>query len=224
VGGAGRVRPMHRTAKVHRIAARPVRGGIPSCICEALLGVMERDSQESIHEGATAGNTDRVSGVQPSFGVGIPWSGIHAGGGWNCLPTLGGTGQAQGLPLPWPWRSLMWGRRVGPQGRPSNCRGLGTGIRGQELRGEVAGGRAREGLARRPHGRIGTGRVGDMLASRTHGGRSAGPPVAPGCIRTHIRRRVEGCQGGVAGGVPPHKGGPQARPSNCRGQGSGDRG
>ncbi len=57
-------------------------------------------------------------GVQPSFGVGTVWRGDHAGDGWNCLPALGetqgrrqawlqrevsqlgGTGQAQGLPLP----------------------------------------------------------------------------------------------------------------------------
>ncbi len=43
-------------------------------------------------------------------------------------------------------------------------------------------------------------------------GRRVGQLVAQGYIRTHTWR-VEGYQGGVAGGVPPHKGGPQARPS-----------
>ncbi len=39
-----------------------------------------------------------------------------------------------------------------------------------------------------------------------------------GAVFRARRGAGEGCQGGVAGGVPPHKGGPQARTSNCSGQ------
>ncbi len=83
----------------------------------------------------------------------------------------------------------------------------GAGVRGQELRGEAPGGRAREWRGTRTHGRVGTRRVGDTMESRRHGGGGDGPLASQGYIRTH-NRRVEGCQGGVAGGVPPHKGGP----------------
>ena len=40
-------------------------------------------------------------------------------------------------------------------------------------------------------------------------------------VQTVRRRRganVAWCLGGVAGGIPPHKGGPKARPHNCSGQ------
>jgi len=38
--------------------------------------------------------------------------------------------------------------------------------------------------------------------------RHTGPLVAQGYIRTH-NRLMKRCQGGVAGGIPPHKGGPE---------------
>ncbi len=138
----------------------------------------------------------------------------------------------QGLPLPWPRRSRIGAARRAAMTPHTRRR---ENIRGA-LRGESP--RTREG--RRPdrpkQQRPGTA-GGDALPSnaRTAGfahtrpGRHAarrrkagiaharwrcdGLPVAKGCIRTHIWRRVEWCQGGVAGGVPPHKGGPKARPS-----------
>jgi len=112
----------------------------------------------------------------------------------------GGTGQAQGLPLRWARRALIWGRGTGAlvaQGyirthtrrRVEGCHGgvaggvpphkggpelQGSGVRGQGLRGEVLGGRAREWRGTRTHGRVGTGRVDDTLEPRTHGGGALG--------------------------------------------------
>ena len=109
---------------------------------------------------------------------------------------------------------------------------LGWESSGVEFRPAVAGvAETRATVESGPglQGAVGAGRTRDRLAMRTHGGivsaahrrhvgsayarwRARWVAVVLDCIRSHMRREAR-CQGGVAGGVPPHKGGPKARPS-----------
>ncbi len=86
------------------------------------------------------------------------------------------------------------GRAAGP-----NVKLQGSGGRGQGS--GTAGGDALRSNARS---------AGD---AQTRPSRHAAQWRQPGCARP----RSAWCQGGVAGGVPPHKGGPQARPSKLQG-------
>ena len=109
----------------------------------------------------------------------------------------------------WPVAAVASSRRPGPG---AGGQWPGAGGR-QEQRGPVGGCRTRDGMATCTHGRIVHGGDGDRLESRA--GWYCLPVADPKLSNSRARVLEERCQGGVAGGVPPHKGGPE-RPDRPR--------
>ena len=157
--------------------------------------------------------------------VGDRWSVGTAGvrgrgsGGGGRGEGSGGRGQGGGVR----------GQGSGVRGQGSGVRGQGSGGRGQGsgVRGEGSGGGRGQGGGVRGQGR-GQGRGRGGVRGEGSGGRGQGGRGQGGGVRgegPETRAAAAGLvlKGGVAGGVPPHKGGPKARPPKTKREGRGVR-
>ncbi len=128
---------------------------------------------------------------------------------WNCRGRgsgVGGRGSGVGGR-----GSGVGGRGSGVGGRGSGVGGRGSGVGG---RGSGVGGRG-SGVGGRGSG---VGGRGSGVGGRGEGGgdRGEGPETRAAAAGLVLK-------GGVAGGVPPHKGGPKARPPKTKREGRGVR-